>query len=66
MGTFGITDERALPLVASALTLPAFACSLIVVTASNIISHLSAQHAGARGGAFLVRHVHDVDVRPST
>ena len=34
----GITFERLTPLVASARTLPAFTCSFITVTASNIIS----------------------------
>src|ERR1017187_8781508 len=38
LGTLGSTDERTLPVVASALTLPSFANSLMVVTASNIMS----------------------------
>ncbi len=38
VGTSGSTAERDLPVVASALTLPALMCSVIVGMASNIIS----------------------------
>ena len=38
VGTSGNTSERCLPVVASALTLPALTCSAMVVTASNITS----------------------------
>jgi hypothetical protein len=50
-----------LPLVASARTLPAF--DVLVHHRDRIEHHLdlATQHAGARAGAFLVRHVHDVE-----